>query len=102
MEEVEFIFEHKKVPGCFVRVLCSPKNSPFTISIPPIISDQECTNKTLTIGNNNFYYATSKNFAWGSHEIVFKNDSFNFMMIVKPAPWTSFKWILDLLASFEI
>ena len=99
LEEVEFIFEHKESSGSFIRVLCAQTNSAFSISVPPTISDQECTNKTLTINKNIYYYATSKNFAFGSHEVVFKNNSFNFMIIIKPAPWTSFEWVLDLLTS---
>jgi len=102
LEEVEFIFKHKESSGSFIRVLCAQTDSAFSISVPPTISDQECTNKTLTINRNTFYYATSKNFVFGSHEIVFKNDSFSFMIIVKPVPWTNFEWISDLLASFEV
>ncbi len=101
LEEVEFIFELEKSSGSFVRILCTQTNSLFSISVPPTISDQECTNKTLTIRKNTFYYATSKNFPCGSHEIVFKNDSFNFMIIIKPSPWTSFEWASELLTSFE-
>lgn len=99
LEEIEFIFEHEEFAGCFVRVLCIQTDSPFSISVPPNISDQECTNKILKINKNTFYYATSKNFAFGSHEIVFKNNAFNFMIIIKPTPWTSFEWVLDLLTS---
>lgn len=102
LEEVEFIFEHEKSSGSFVRILCTQTDSPFPISVPPTISDQECTTKTLTIRKNTFYYATSKNFPYGSHEIVFKNNSFNFMIIVKPAPWTTFEWVFDLLTSLNI
>jgi hypothetical protein len=101
LEEVEFIFEYLNAPGCFIRVLCTQTNSSFSILIPPILSDQECANKTLNICENIFYYATSMNFAFGSHEIVFNNDSFNFMIIIKPAPWTNFEWVSDLLASFK-
>ncbi len=101
LEEVEFIFEHKESSGSFIRVLCAQTDSAFSISVPPTISDQECTNKTLTINKNTFYYATSKNFAFGSHEVVCKNNSFNFMIIIKPAPWTSFEWVLDLLTSLN-
>lgn len=101
LEEVEFIFEKQDAPGCFIRVLCTQKNSSFSITFPPVISDQECANKVLNIGKNTFYYATSTNFAFGCHEIVFKNDSFNFMIIIKPAPWTNFEWVTNLLTSLE-
>lgn len=101
LEEVEFLFEHQSASGCFIRVLCTQKNSACSILFPPVISDQECANETLSIGENTFYYATSMNFAYGSHEIVFENDSFNFMIIIKPAPWTNFEWVIDLLTSLE-
>jgi hypothetical protein len=73
----------------------------FPIAFPPVISDQECANKILNIGKNTFYYATSTNFAFGCHEIVFTNDSFNFMIIIKPTPWTNFEWVTNLLTSLE-
>lgn len=101
LEELEFIFENQNTPGCFIRVLCTQKNSSFPIAFPPVISDQECVNKILNIGKNTFYYATSTNFAFGCHEIVFTNDSFNFMIIIKPAPWTNFEWVTNLLTSLE-
>lgn len=101
LEEVEFIFEHEESLGSFVRILCTQTDSPFSISVPPTISDQECANKILTINKNLFYYATSKNFAFGSHEVVYKNNSHSFMIIIKPTPWTSFEWILDLLTSLN-
>jgi hypothetical protein len=101
LEEVEFIFEHEESLGSFVRILCTQTDSPFSISVPPTISDQECTNKTLTINKNTFYYATSKNFAFGSHEVVYKNNSYSFTIIIKPAPWTSYEWVLDLLTSLN-
>lgn len=102
LEEVDLLFEHQSAPGCFVRVLCTQTSSLFSIFVPPILSDQECVNKTLFIHENTFYYATSKNFAFGSHEIVFNKNSFNLMMIIKPAPWTSFDWLIELLTDLEV
>jgi hypothetical protein len=98
LEEVEFHFEYQKAPGCFIRVLCTPSDSPFAIKFPPILSDQECAIKTLNIDENVFYYATSVNFNFGSYEIVFTNKSFNLMILIKPAPWTSFEWVTDFLS----
>lgn len=97
LEEVECLFEHQNTPGCFVRVLCTPDHSPFSIVIPPTLGDQECTHKTLHIHEKTFYYATSKTFACGSHEIVFKKGAFHCMILIKPAPWTTFEWVLSLL-----
>lgn len=100
LEEVEFLFEHQNAPGCFLRILCTSSDSPFSIAIPPTLGDQECLNKTLNIHENTFCYATSKNFAYGSHEVVFKNELFNFMMLIKPAPWASFEWVMALLTEW--
>lgn len=100
MEEIEIIFERQNAPGCFVRILCTRSNSTFSISVPPNLGDQECIHQTLCIQGNTLYYATSKNLALGSHEIVFSKDPFNFMMLVKPAPWTTFEWVMGLLDSF--
>lgn len=99
LEEIEIFFEHQNAPGCFVRVLCSSMNSPYSIAFPPTLSDQECADKSLSIHDYTFYYATSKNFEFGSHEIVFNKRSFHFMMIIKPAPWTTFEWVMELLAA---
>lgn len=100
LEEIELIFEQQLAKGCFVRVLCTRKDSPFLISIPPLLSDQECSHKTLSINGKTFYYATSKNFAFGSHEIIFDKEPFHLMLLIKPAPWTNFEWVMELLTKY--
>ena len=101
LEEIEFIFEHQKAPGCLIRITYTPMQSPHSIAFPPILCKQECIHKSLCVNGSTYYYATSKNFEFGSHEIVFNKEPFNVMMIVKPAPWTSYEWIMELLASLD-
>lgn len=101
LEEIELIFESQHAPGCLIRILSTQSNSHFSIAVPPTLDDQECFEKTLTLGKHTFYYATSKNFAFGPHEIVFKKEGYHFMLLVKPTPWTSFEWVMELLRGIE-
>lgn len=101
--EIEFIFEHQKVPGLFIRLLTAPLVTSNPILFPPTIGDQEC--KAVIVQKNKgkqpFYCATSKIFDFGPHEVVFKMGDTPFIMLVKPAPWTSFHWLLQFMDAIE-
>lgn len=99
--EVEFIFEHQKVPGAFIRILTTPQGAANSIQFPPKIGDQECLVQNMN-KKESFYLASSKVFDFGPHEIVFCLNQIPFIMLVKPAPWTTLHWVLRLIAAIEL
>ncbi len=101
LREIELIFEHQKASGSLIRILYRPTLNANQILVPPALGDQECHSKTFSIKDTTFYYATSAKFAFGSHEIVFNKDSLNCMLLIKPAPWTTMDWVMELLNSLS-
>lgn len=80
--EREYLFEHQEFPGAFIRLLTPT-------SYPPLLGDQDCLAQDL--------YATSKQFHLGPHEFVFKKEGSPYLVLVKPAPWTTRNWANDLM-----
>ena len=99
-EEIELLFEHQSAPGSFIRTLYTLVESAHSIKFPPELGDQECLSTVLAAKQNHVvHYAHSKQFDFGQHELVFNVGHLNVLILVKPAPWTSQKWLQELVRS---
>lgn len=100
IDEAEYYFESLVEPGTYIRLLVTHKSGKYVIQYPPQLGDQECNSTTHQLQNGlNLYHAWSKTNENGSHSLVFQTNEEVINCIIKPAPWTTSAWVVDLCNS---
>ena len=90
----------KDYKGSTIQLLHVHKNSLATCAFPPVPDiTQKFKIETDSICGIDCYYAYRSE-KYGPHEVIFERGDFNYLILVKPASWTSKKWFLRLLDSF--
>lgn len=95
-EEIEFYYEHRDLPGSYLRVLATPANQKYSIPYPPRLGDQSCHTQILNIQDKNVYHAYLSD-SYGPHELIWQHQHFTLLMLIKPARWTSLSWLHRLM-----
>lgn len=100
IQEAEYYFESLIEPGSYIRFLVTPNSSKNSIQYPPQLGDQACCSTPYPLKDDELlYHAWSKTNENGSHSLVFKIKDEIVNCIIKPAPWTTIKWVRDLCQS---
>ena len=97
IHEAEYYFESLIEPGSYVRFLVTRKNTKYSITYPPQLDDQTCHSAIheLETGENIHHSRSTLN-EHGCHSLVFQTKNETINCIVKPAPWTTTNWAIEL------
>ncbi|WP_165780760.1 hypothetical protein [Holospora curviuscula] len=88
IQEVEYYFESSIEPRSCIRFLVTHKDTEYSIQYPPKLGDQAC--------HSALHHAWSKTNKNGCHSLVFQRKNETINCIVKPAPWTTAYWAVEL------
>jgi hypothetical protein len=95
-QEVEYYYEHRELPGSYLRLLVTAEGHEHSIPYPPKLGDQYCKTEHLNIHNHDMYHAyLDENL--GPHEIIWSHENSVLLLLIKPATWTSRIWLHKLL-----
>ncbi|MEI8329752.1 MAG: hypothetical protein WCG14_07140 [Chlamydiia bacterium] len=95
-----FVYEHEGHKGAIIQLQHVHKDSPAACAFPPV---PDKTQKFKMVSRKtrdmDCYYAyRSENY--GPHELIFQHGMFRYLILVKPASWTSREWFFELLENF--
>jgi hypothetical protein len=95
-----FVYEHEEHKGSTIQLQHVHKNSPAACAFPPLPDQTQKFKIALEkVGGVDCYYAyRSENY--GPHELIFQRGNFRYLMLVKPASWTSKEWFFKFLGIF--
>ena len=95
-----FVYEHEEHKGSTIQLQHVHKNSPAACAFPPLPDQTQKFKMALEkVGAIDCYYAyRSENY--GPHELIFQRGNFRYLMLVKPASWTSKEWFFKFLGIF--
>ena len=95
-----FVYEYEGKKGSTIQLQHVHKDSPAACAFPPVPdATQKFKIKLEKVCGVNCYYAYRSE-SYGPHELVFQIGDFNYLMLVKPASWTSREWFFNLLGNF--
>ena len=95
-----FIYENDGHKGSTIQLLHMHKGSPAASAFPPIPDmTQKFKVAQEKIGDVDCYYAYRSE-KYGPHELIFQARDYQYLMLVKPASWTSREWFFNLLENF--
>lgn len=96
--EIEYYYEHQDCPGCYIRVLTTPRSYKYAIPFPPKLGDQSCNSCIVDIKGTKVFHASLTEM-FGPHEAIWQQGEHNFLLLTKPAPWTDGEWFFKVLHS---
>ena len=95
--EVEWIYEHAKHRGHYVRCLAWAPESAHRLKYPPQLDRQPCTARTHRIHGREVFHAFLDP-RYGQHEAVWRTPAgLLVMLLLKPAPWTDEARFLEIV-----
>ena len=100
VHETEYYYEHRDLPGSYIRILMSPYGQKQGISYPPQLGDQVCTKRVKQLDNKNVHHAYLTEEV-GPHEAVWLDKNFVILLLAKPAKWTSITWFNQLINDIQ-
>ncbi len=96
IQETEYYYEHRDLPGSYIRLLVSPYGQKNGIPYPPRLGDQVCRNRKIRLGDTEIYHAYLAEEV-GPHEAVWRHQNSTILLLSKPAKHTSLTWFDQLL-----
>ncbi|MEN8236764.1 MAG: hypothetical protein ABFQ95_04385 [Pseudomonadota bacterium] len=98
----DFVYESEAHKGSTIHLLKVHQNSSAACTFPP---KPDTTQKFIydlkRIGSMDFYHAYRSK-VYGPHEIVFQHGEYRYLLLIKPAKWTSTMWLLKILKGLTI
>lgn len=96
-QEVDFVFEHEKDAGRYMRLLVSPSDATNGLPFPPALEERHPASSHVMRVNGLDVHHAYQDERYGQHEAVWQKRGLNIMLIVKPAVWTDMTWFSTLL-----